>query len=45
MSTLSHSDDFYPQATWIHIYTDVSANDAIQDGGAGSLIYSPTAKH
>ena len=32
--TLSHIDDFYPQAIWIHIYTD-----AVQDGGAGSLIY------
>ena len=37
--TLSHIDDFYPQATWIHIYTDGSATDAVQDGGAGSLIY------
>ena len=37
--TLSHIDDFYPQATWIHVYTDGSATDAVQDGGAGSLIY------
>ena len=39
--TLSHIDDFYPQATWIHVYTDGSATDAIQDGGAGSVIYRP----
>ena len=39
--TLSHIDDFYPQATWIHVYTDGSATDAVQDGGAGSLIYLP----
>ena len=37
----SHIDDFYPQATWIHVYTDGSATDAVQDGGAGSLIYRP----
>ena len=37
--TLSHIDDFYLQATWIHVYTDGSATDAIQDGGAVSLIY------
>ena len=38
---LSHIDDFYLQATWIHVYTDGSATDAVQDGGAGSLIYLP----
>ena len=42
--TLSHIDDFYPQATWIHVYTDGSATDAVQDGGAGSLIYLPNGK-
>ena len=39
--TLSHIDDFYPQATWIQVYTDGSATDTVQDGGAGSLIYLP----
>ena len=39
--TLSYIDDFYPQDTWIRIYTDGSATDAIQDGGAGSIIYLP----
>ena len=39
--TLSHIDDFYPQDTWIRIYTDGSATDVIQDGGAGSIIYLP----
>ena len=41
---LSHNDDFYPQATWIHVYTDDSATDAVQDGGAGSLIYLPNGE-
>ena len=36
--TLSYIDDLYPQDTWIRIYTDGSATDAIQDGGAGSII-------
>ena len=35
--TLSHIDDFYPQAKWIHVYTDGSATDAVQDGGAGNF--------
>ena len=39
--TLSYIDDLYPQDTWIRIYTDGSATDAIQDGGAGSIIYLP----
>ena len=39
--TLLHIDDFYPQATWIHVYTDGSATDTVQDNGAGSLIYLP----
>ena len=42
--TLSHIDDFYPQATWIHVYTDGSATNAVQDGGAGSLIYRPNGE-
>ena len=36
---LSHINDFYPQATWIHVYTD-----AVQDGGAGSFIYLPNGE-
>ena len=39
--TLSYMDDLYPQDTWIRIYTDGSATDAIQEGGAGSIIYLP----
>ena len=42
--TLSHIDDFYSQATWIHVYTDGSATDAVQDGGAGGLIYLPNGQ-
>ena len=39
---LSYIDYFYPHDTWICIlYTDGSATEAIQDGGAGSIIYSP----
>ena len=34
----------FTQATWIHVYTDGSATDAVQDGGAGSLIYLPNGK-
>ena len=25
--------------TWIHVYTDGSATNAVQDGGAGSIIF------
>ena len=32
--TLSHIDVFYSQATRVHVYTDGSATDAIQDCGA-----------
>ena len=42
--TFSHIDDLYPQPTWIHVYTDGSATDAAQDGGAGSWIYLPNGK-
>ena len=42
--TLSHFDDFYPQATWIHVYTDGPETDAVQDGGTGSLIYLPNGE-
>ena len=42
--TLSHIDEFYPQATWIHVYTDGSVTDTVQDGGAGSLIYLPNGE-
>ena len=41
LRTLSHIDDFYPQDTWIHVYTDGSATDAVHDCGAGSLIHLP----
>ena len=41
---LSHIDDFYSQATWIHVYTNGSATHAVQDGRAGSLIYLPNGK-
>ena len=39
--TLSYIDDFYSQNTWLRIYKDGSATDAIQDGEAGSIIYLP----
>ena len=39
--TLSYIDELYPHDTWIRIYTDGSATDAIQDGAAGSIIYLP----
>ena len=42
--TPSHIDYFYPQATWIHAYTDGSETDAVQDSGAGSLIYLPNGE-
>ena len=37
--TLSCIYDFYPQDTWIRIYADGSATDAIQHGGADSVLY------
>ena len=39
--TLSYIDDFYPHDTWTCIYTDGSATDTMQDGGAGSILYLP----
>ena len=43
--TLTHIDDFYPQATSIHLYTDGSATNAVYNyGGAGSLIYLPNGQ-
>ena len=42
--TLSHIDDFYPQARLIHVYTDGFETDAVEDGGAGSLIYLPNGQ-
>ena len=42
--TLSHINDFYLQATWIHIFTDGSATETVQDGDAGSLIYLPNGQ-
>ena len=36
---LSYIYELYPQEAWIHVYTDVSATNAIRDGGAGSIIY------
>ena len=42
--TLSHIDGFYPKDTWIHVYTDGSAADAVQDSSAGSLIYRPNGQ-
>ena len=41
---LSHIDDFYPKAKWIHVCTDGSATDAVKDGGAGRLIYMPNGQ-
>ena len=38
---ISYIYNFYPQDTWICIYTDGSTTDAIQDGGAGSILFLP----
>ena len=35
---LSYIDELYPQDAWIYVYTDGSATNATQDGGAGSII-------
>ena len=42
--TRSYIDYFYPQATWIHLYTDDSATDALQYGSARSFIYLPNGQ-
>ena len=37
--TLAYIDEHYPHESWIHVYTDGSATNAVQDGGAGSIIF------
>ena len=37
--TLAYIDEHYPHELWIHVYTDGSATNAVQDGGAGSIIF------
>ena len=37
--TLANIDEHYPHESWIHVYTDGSATNAVQDGGAGSIIF------
>ena len=40
-ATLSVLDDKYPCDTWIRVYTDGSAHNAIKNGGAGAYIEYP----
>ena len=37
--TLAYIDEHYPHESMIHVYTDGSATNAVQDGGAGSIIF------
>ena len=39
--TLAMIDEQYPAESWIHVYTDGSATNAVADGGAGVHINSP----
>jgi hypothetical protein len=39
--TLSEIDLSYPAATWTHVYTDGSAENATRNGGYGFYIHSP----
>ena len=39
--TLAMIDDIYPQESWIHVYTDGSATNAVANGGAGVSISTP----
>lgn len=52
--TLEYIHEQYPGESWTHVYTDGSATDATQDGGAGAIIHYtdgteeiaiPTGKH
>ena len=42
--TLAMIDDHFPDESWIHVYTDGSATNAIKNGGAGVLIKFPTGE-
>ena len=42
--TLAMIADQYSSESWIHIFTDGSATNAIKDGGAGVLIKYPTGE-
>jgi ribonuclease HI len=39
--TMAMLDETYPHEAWIRVYTDGSATDAIQNGGAGVFIQYP----
>ena len=39
--TIAMIHEQYPQEAWTHVYTDGSATNAIQDGGAGIAIQHP----
>ena len=34
-------DEKYPQESWIHVYTDGSATNAVENGGEGILVHFP----
>ena len=39
--TLAMIAEQYPEESWVHVYTDGSATNAVADGGAGVYIKSP----
>ena len=39
--TLTMIAEIYPQETWIHVFTDGPATNAVTNGGAGILVYFP----
>ena len=42
--TLAMIEDMYPPESWIHVYTDGSATEAVTDGGAGVVIFTPEGR-
>ena len=42
--TLAMLDERYPQESWIRVFTDGSATDAIKNGGAGVYVQCPSGQ-
>ena len=42
--TLSTIDEQYPESSWIQVYTDGSATEAVRNGGAGVFIQYPNGQ-
>ena len=42
--TLAMLEEIYPEDSWIRVYTDGSATDAVKNGGAGVFIQHPSGE-